>query len=78
MSDLVIHNVNVSYDEADERVRNFVKYLKSYDRTEETRKYYEEVKSSVDKTINLSDQFDNEFTLEYLGGHNCSLKLRGT
>lgn len=78
MSDLVIHNVNVSYDESDERVRNFVQYLKSYDRTEEMRKYYGEVKSSVDKTINLSDQFGNEFTLEYLGGHNCSLKLRGT
>lgn len=77
MSDLVIHNVNISYDESDERVRNFIGYLKSPDRTEEMRNYYREVKSSVDNQIYLSDQFGNEFTLEYLGGHNCRLGLRG-
>ncbi len=77
MSDLVVHNINLSYDESDERVRNFVKYLKSEIRTEEMKTYFKEVSESQDKKINISDQFNNEFTLKYLGGHNCSLKLRG-
>ncbi len=77
MSDLVIHNINVSYDESDERIRNFVKYLKSDIRKEEMKDYFEKVKNTKDKKININDSFDNEFTLEYINGYNCFLKLRG-
>ena len=77
MSDLVIHNINVSYDESDERVRNFVKYLKIDARKQEMKDYFEKVKNVKDKKINLNDHFDNEFTLEYNGGYNCTLRLRG-
>ena len=77
MSDLVIHNINISYDESDERVRDFVKYLKGVERKEEMKAYFEKTKNSENNKINIDDKFSNEFTLEYLGGHNCTLKLRG-
>lgn len=77
MSDIIIHNVRVSYDESHERVRNFVKYLQSSERKEELKAYYKEAHQSVDNKIHLNDKSGNEFTLECNGEHNCTLRLRG-
>ncbi|KKQ87945.1 MAG: hypothetical protein UT09_C0007G0028 [Parcubacteria group bacterium GW2011_GWF2_38_8] len=77
MSDIVIHNIRVSYDESHERVRNFVEYLKNPDRKEELKAYYDETKSSGDHKIHLNDKNDNEFTLICDSNHNCTLRLRG-
>jgi len=77
MSDLIIHNINVSYDESHERVRNFVKYLQSDSRKEEMKAYYDEAKHSSEGKIHLNDKDGNEFTLVYNGGYNCTLRLRG-
>lgn len=77
MSDLVIHNVNISYDESDERVRNFIVYLKNPDRKEEMRKYYEQARQNLEHKAYLTDKLGNEFTLVCGDGHNCTLRLRG-
>ena len=77
MSDLVIHNINVSYDESHDRVRDFVKYLKDDDRREEMKAYYDEAHHSHDGKIHLNDKHGNEFTLECDGEHHCNLHLRG-
>jgi hypothetical protein len=77
MSDTTIHNLNVSYDESHGRVRDFVEYLKSDNRKEEMRGFYEETKKSSDHKIHLNDKHGNEFTLECSSDHNCKLRLRG-
>ena len=77
MSDLVIHNINVSYDESHERVRDFVKYLQADERREEVKAYYDEAKRSADNKIHLNDKQGNEFTLICTSEHNCTLRLRG-
>ena len=77
MSDTIIHNIRISYDETHERVRNFVKYLQADDRKEEMRSFYKEAHDSSDRKIHLNDKLGNEFTLECSGEHNCSLRLRG-
>ncbi|MEI8270470.1 MAG: hypothetical protein WCG45_03810 [bacterium] len=78
MSDIIIHNIRISYDETDERVRNFVKYLKSEDRKEELRSYYNKARNEEgDGQIYLSDKSGNEFNLECTGEHICHLNLRG-
>ena len=78
MSDIIIHNIRISYDESHERVRNFVKYLQNSERKEEIKAYYEEARHhSKDNKIHLNDKFGNEFTLECNGEHICYLRLRG-
>ena len=77
MSDIIIHNIRISYDESHERVRNFVKYLQGENQTEELKAYYEETKRNQDNKIHLNDKFGNEFTLECNGEHICNLRLRG-
>jgi hypothetical protein len=77
MSDIIIHNIHISYDESHGRVRDFVKYLQDEKRKEELRAYYEEAKHNKDNKIHLNDKFGNEFTLERTGEHNCLLRLRG-
>ena len=78
MSDAIIHNIRISYDETDDRVRNFVKYLKNEDRKEEVKSYYESARNAgSDGQIYLSDKFGNEFSLECSGEHICHLNLRG-
>jgi hypothetical protein len=75
MSDTFIHNIRISYDESDERVRDFVGYLKDEKRKEEMKKYYGEARQN--NKIYINDSFNNEFTLTYVGNYNCSLGLRG-
>ena len=77
MSDLIIHNINVSYDESHDRIRNFVKYLKDEERREEMKAYFDEAKHSSDGKIHLNDKHGNEFTLICNNGYNCTLRLRG-
>ncbi|MEI6581164.1 MAG: hypothetical protein WCO07_03275 [bacterium] len=77
MSDTVIHNINISYDESHEEVRDFVNYLKSDKRKDEVKAYYEEARHSPGNKIHLSDKFDNEFTLICEHEHVCYLRLRG-
>ena len=77
MSDLTIHNINVSYDESHQRVRDFVTYLKSDKRKEEMKAYYDEARHSKDEKIYLNDKIGNEFTLVCDDNHNCILRLRG-
>jgi hypothetical protein len=78
MSDIIIHNINISYDESHERVRDFVKYLQNEERREEVKAYYDEAyHRSKDNKIHLNDKFGNEFTLECTNEHNCHLGLRG-
>lgn len=77
MSDQTIHHINISYDESHERIRDFVQYLQGEHMAEEMKAYYEEAKHSPDGKIHLNDRFGNEFTLHYLGGFNCELRLRG-
>ena len=77
MSDLVIHNINISYDESHERVRDFIKYLQDDSRKEELKAYFEEAKRNSDNKMHLSDKNGNEFTLVYNGVYNCTLRLRG-
>ena len=55
MSDIIIHNINVSYDESHERVRNFVKYLRGEERKEEMKAYYEEARRNKDNKIHLNE-----------------------
>jgi len=78
MTDITIHHISLSYDEAHERVRNFVKYLSDSKRKEELKSYCQEAKHSADRKIHLNDTQENEFTLEYRGNSNYSLRLRGT
>jgi hypothetical protein len=78
MTDTIIHNIRISYDEEHERVRDFIEYLKNDKRKEELRAYYEEARHrGQDNKIHLNDKFGNEFTLECHGEHLCSLRLRG-
>lgn len=77
MTDITMHNIRISYDESHERVRNFINYLKDEDRKEELKAYYEEAHHSVDNKIHLNDKEGNEFTLESVGEHLCTLRLRG-
>lgn len=77
MSDLVIHNINISYDESHDRVREFVKYLMHPEHKDEVKAYYEEAKRDQNHKVHLADKSGNEFTLEYKGEHVCELRLRG-
>jgi hypothetical protein len=77
MSDLTIHNINVSYDESHQRVKDFVEYLKSDSRKDEVKAYYDEAKKSSENKIHLNDKYGNEFTLICNGSHSCTLRLRG-
>ena len=77
MSDIIIHNINISYDESHDRVREFVKYLQDEKRKDEMKAYYDEAKRDSKNKIHLSDKLGNEFTLECTGEHNCHLGLRG-
>jgi len=77
MSDTIIHNIRISYDESHERVIDFVKYLKDEKRKEELKAYYTEARHSENNKIHLNDKFGNEFTLECTAEHKCDLRLRG-
>ncbi|MEI7810458.1 MAG: hypothetical protein WCI41_02795 [bacterium] len=77
MTDVVFHNIRVSYDESHERVRNFVTYLKDLKRKEEMTAYYDEARGHSDGKIHIDDGKGNEFTLVCRSGHNCELRLRG-
>ena len=77
MSDTIIHNINISYDESHERVRSFVKYLKADERKQEMKDYYDEAQNASDKKIHINDENGNEFTLICDDNHNCTLRLRG-
>jgi hypothetical protein len=77
MSDIVIHHINVSYDESHDRVKDFVKYLQADERKEEMKAYYDEARRESDNKIHLNDKFGNEFTMICTEGHNCTLRLRG-
>jgi hypothetical protein len=77
MSDTVVHHINISYDESDERVKNFVKYLKSEDRKTEMETYFNQAKQSPEGKLYLSDKKNNDFTLICTNGYNCTLGLRG-
>ena len=77
MSDTVVHNIKIAYDESDERVRNFIAYLKSIKMRDEIRKYHDEALRGVDKKINIVDDEGNEFTLTCADLHLCTLRLRG-
>lgn len=79
MSDIVIHNIRVSYDETDERVRDFVKYLRGEGRKEELREYHNKaLQVKEDNKIYLSDRAGNEFTFKCTREHNCTLGFRGS
>lgn len=78
MSDTTIHNIHVSYDESHVEVKDFVNYLKSQNRKDEMKTYYDEAfYHNVDKIIYINDKLGNEFILECLSEHKCALKLRG-
>jgi hypothetical protein len=77
MSDTVIHNIKVAYDESRAEVRNFANHLKNDKRREEMKIYHDEARHSPDNKINLDDEYGNEFTLICEQEHICSLKLRG-
>ena len=77
MSDIIVHNIRISYDESHERVRDFVKYLEGDEMKEEMKAYYDETQQSEDNKIHLSDKMGNEFTLICGDNHNCTLRLRG-
>jgi len=76
MKNIMIHEINISYDDSHERVINFIEYLKSESMKEEVKAYYEAAKNKYDQKIHINDKHDNEFTLEYKGDHNCNLRLR--
>jgi len=73
MTDITIRNIRISYDESDERVRSFIDYLKNEKRKEELKAYYKEAQHSEDNRIYLNDKLGNEFTLESIGEHLCTL-----
>ena len=77
MTDIVFHNMRVSYDESHERVRDFVLYLKDEKRKEEMKAYFNEAKRSPDGKLHLADKDGNDFTLVCTEGYNCTLRLRG-
>jgi hypothetical protein len=77
MSDTVIHNIKVSYDESFQEVLDFAKYLKSEKRKDEMKSYYEEARHSPEYKIYLSDKNGNEFALICDIEHICRLGLRG-
>ena len=77
MSDLIVYNINISYDESHERVTNFVKYLQGDERRETMKAYFDEAKRSPENKIHLSDKDGNEFTMICNNGYNCTLRLRG-
>jgi hypothetical protein len=77
MSDLVIHNIKVDYDDLHQRVRDFVHYLQAEERREEMKAYYDEAHHSPDGKIHINDKHGNEFTLECDNEHHCTLRLRG-
>jgi len=77
MSDLIIHHVNISYDESDERVRNFIQYLNSDSRKDLMMFYYKEAMKESSHSLSLNDKDGNDFTLVCSDGFNCTLSLRG-
>jgi hypothetical protein len=77
MSDTVIHNIKISYDESFQEVRDFANYLKSDKRKEEMKTYYQEARRSEGYKIYLSDKDGNEFSLICDLEHICRLELRG-
>ncbi len=76
MLNIVIHEINISYDDSHERIKNFIEYLKLESMREEIKAYYEAVKIDYEKKIHINDKYGNEFTLEYKGNHKCNLRLR--
>lgn len=77
MSDIIIHHYKIIYDEGEERVRNYVKYLKAFSNEEELTKYYEECLKDKNGRVYIEDKMGNEFTFICSKGHNCYLYLRG-
>jgi hypothetical protein len=77
MTDTIIHHINISYDETDERVRKFIDYLKSEKRKQEMEGYYGSARASnpAEKYVLA---FGHEFSFVCDGSHRCVLKLRGT
>ncbi len=75
MSDAIIHHINISYDESDPRVVNFIAHLKRSN--EELEEYYEQSLKEPGGRLYVSDKEGNEFTLVCNSGHNCMLTLRG-
>lgn len=77
MSDTVIHNIKISYDESSQEVRDFANYLKSERRKDEMKSYYEQARHNEDYKLYISDKAGNEFTLICDLEHICRLQLRG-
>lgn len=76
MKNTIIHEINISYNDSHERVNNFIEHLKSESMREEMKAYYEAAKKNYEQKIHINDKYNNEFTLEYKGDHNCVLRLR--
>jgi len=74
MTDITIHSIMVSYDQDDERVRQFINYLKN--KKEEMLAYYRSAKEihPEEKYILI---LGNEYSLVCDSSHKCVLKLRG-
>jgi hypothetical protein len=76
MTDTVIHNIRVSYDEDDQRVQQFVKYLKADERKLEMLSYYGSAKESSPKEKYISTE-GNDFSLTISDNGVCHIRLRG-
>lgn len=77
MSDTVVHNIKLSYDESDDRVRAYVSYLRGASAAENLKKYHDEALKSTEHKIYLSDENGNEFTFTCDQVHICHLRTRG-
>lgn len=77
MSDIIVKHIKITYEEGDERVRSFVKFLQS-DRSDNVlTKYYQQAILEKDGILNVSDKAGNEFTFVCNNAHRCNLQLRG-
>ncbi|HEU0085939.1 MAG TPA: hypothetical protein VFQ59_03210 [Candidatus Paceibacterota bacterium] len=77
MSDIIIHHIKLTYDETDERVRDFVKHLKADKEKEDMEQYYLEAMMQKEGKLNIEDMHGNEFTFYCQQGHMCRVGLRG-
>jgi hypothetical protein len=76
MKNTTVHNIDLSYDGAHERVADFVEHFKQESRKDEFRAYCKLAKENDNYKMHLSDKNGDEFTLEYKGDDQYNLRLR--
>ena len=76
MTETLVHNINVSYDDSNFTTNHFVAYLKSDSMRNAVHPFFDAARKSFDYKISFKDKQGNEFYLKYLGDKKVNLALK--